>query len=145
MSVEKKSEPTGGESYHIGDVGAHARVQQGKYLTMIEKSFADTVNGDDLKKQFKELIGKLAESPELDEEMKDLSMEQTHSVAEALAKAKESPSGLRRALLEAKHWFSSAASWVWDEVSEILKSDAAQKTISTITESSVRAAIKSIL
>lgn len=145
MSSENHNQPTGRESYQMGDVGANARVQQGKYLTMIEQTFTDTPGGDDMAKQFKALLNKIAEHSDLDEDTRDLAMEKTQKVAEALVNAKESPSGLRRALLDAKGWLSSAASWAWDEVSKILKSEAAQKTIATITEASVRGAIKSLI
>jgi hypothetical protein len=145
MSTEKYNRPIGRESYQIGDVGAHARVQQGKYLTMIEQTFTDTPGGDDLTKQFKALLDKIAEHPDIDGDTCDLAMEKTQKVAEALANAKESPSDLRRALLDAKAWLSSAVSWAWDEASKILKSEAAQKVISTISEASVRGAIKSLI
>lgn len=141
---EKKSSSTGGKSYHIGNVGAHAKVQQGEHLTMIEQAFAKTPEGDDLAQQFKALLEKIAEHPELDEDTRDLAMEKTTKVAEGLAKAKESPGTLRRALVDAKGWFSSAANWAWDEMSNILKSEAAQKTLATITEVGAKVAIKSL-
>ena len=145
MSEEDKSSSTGGKSYHIGNVRAHARVQQGEYLTMIQQTFAKNSEGDDLSQQFKALIDKIAEHHELDEDTRELAMEKTQKVAEGLANAKESPGTLRRALLDAKGWFSSAASWAWDEINKILKSDAAQKTITTISEAGVQGAIKSLI
>jgi hypothetical protein len=144
MSNEKDNRPTGGESYHMGNVGPHARVQQGKYLTMLEQTFTNTPDGADLTRQFKALLDKIAEHPDLDKDMRDLAMEKTQKVAEGLAHAKESPSGLRPALLDAKGWFSSTASWVWDEMSKILQSETAQKSIATISEASVRGVIKSL-
>jgi hypothetical protein len=144
MSEEEKSSSVGGKSFYMGNVGAHARVQQGEHLTMIQQTFAKTSEGDDLTQQFKALIAKIAEHPELDEDTRDLAMEKTQKVAEGLANAKESPSTLRRALLDAKGWFGSTASWAWDEMSKILKSEAAQKAITTITEVSTKAAIKSL-
>ena len=51
----------------------------------------------------------------------------------------------RRALLDAKSWFGSAASWVGNALGDILKSEAAQKTIGTVTEASTRATIDSFL
>jgi len=141
---EKKSSSTGGKSYHIGNVGGHARVQQGEHLTMIEQTFAKTPDGDDLTQQFKALLKKIAEHPELDEDTRDLAMEKAKNVAEGLANAKESPGTLRRALVDAKGWFGSAANWAWDEMSNILKSEAAQKTLATITEVSAKVAIKSL-
>jgi hypothetical protein len=52
---------------------------------------------------------------------------------------------LRRALLDAKLWFGSAASWVGKALGDILKSEAAQKTIGTVTEATTKAAIASFL
>ena len=52
---------------------------------------------------------------------------------------------LRRALLDAKSWFGPATSWVGDALGNILKSEAAQKTLGTVTEASTKAAISSFL
>jgi len=49
----------------------------------------------------------------------------------------------RRALLDAKSWFGNTASWVGNALGDILKSEAAQKTISTVTEAATKAAIDS--
>lgn len=143
MSEEKRSPSDGGKSYHIGDVGAHARVQQGQCLTMIQQTFANTPEGDVLIRQFKVLIDKITESPDLDDDSRDLALEKTQKIAEGLVEAEESPGRLRRALLDAKGWFGSTASWAKDELSKILQSEAAQKTLATITEASTKAAIKS--
>jgi hypothetical protein len=63
----------------------------------------------------------------------------TQAVAEGLAEAEESPGKLRRALLDANSWFSITASWVGVALGDILKSEAAQKTIGAVTEASTRA------
>jgi hypothetical protein len=53
------------------------------------------------------------------------------------------------ALLEpgvhAKSWFSGAASWVGDALGDILKSEAAQKTLGTVTEAATKSAIASFM
>ena len=59
--------------------------------------------------------------------------------------AQASPGVLRRALLDAKSWFSGAASWVGHAVGDILKSEAAQKTLGTVTEAATKAAIASFM
>ena len=76
---------------------------------------------------------------------RELAQDKTKAVAEGLAKAQESPGILRRALLDAKSWFGSAASWVGNALGDILKGEAAQKTIGTVTEASTRATIDSFL
>ena len=81
----------------------------------------------------------------MDDDKRELAMDKTQKVAEGLANAKKSPSTLRRALVDAKRWLSSGASWVWDEISKIVKSEAAQKTIATITEASTKSALKSLI
>jgi hypothetical protein len=52
---------------------------------------------------------------------------------------------LRQALLDAKVWFGSTASWIGHALGEILKSEAAQKTIGTVTEAATKAAITSFV
>jgi hypothetical protein len=52
---------------------------------------------------------------------------------------------LRRALLDAKVWFGGVASWVGNALGDILKSEAAQKTIGTVTEATTKAAIESFV
>ena len=46
---------------------------------------------------------------------------------------------LRRALIDAKSWFGGAASWVGNALGDILKSEAARKTLGTVTEADLLA------
>ncbi len=62
-----------------------------------------------------------------------------------MAHAEKDPAALKRSLLDAKGWLSSAAGWAWDELSAILKSEAAQKTTAAIAETGMRTAIKTLL
>jgi len=66
-------------------------------------------------------------------------------VAEGLAEAQKSPDKLRIALRDAKSWFANTASWVGRALGDILKSEAAQKTIGTVTEAATKAAIASFV
>ena len=49
------------------------------------------------------------------------------------------------ALLDARSWFGSTASWVGTALAEILKSEAAQKTLGSVTEAATKAAINSFV
>jgi hypothetical protein len=48
-------------------------------------------------------------------------------------------------LLDAKSWFGTTASWVGSALADIMKSDAAQKTLATVTEATAKAAIASFV
>ena len=142
MSDEPK---TGvGRSYQMGDVGAGARVAQGENISWTE-GLAGLPNGDSLTQQFNALLERIAKDASLDEDTRALAPDKTKAIAEGLAKAPESPGMLRRALLDAKSWFGSAASWVGNALGDILKSEAAQKTIGTVTEAATTAAIASFV
>jgi hypothetical protein len=137
--------PAGSKIYIAGNIGAGARFQQGEYLTMIGDTLMGQPGGDVLAEQFTALATKLAEHPDLDPDTRDVSIEKTTAVATGLAQAATEPGKLRRALLEAKAWFGSTASWAWGELTGILKSEAAQKTIGTITEAATKAAIAALI
>ncbi len=145
MSDDKQNQPTGQKIYTMGNVGANARVAQGENIKWIEGLSANFDDGEALAQQFSALLEQIQNSPDFDEDTRDLAVEKTQSVAEALTNVHESPKGLKRALLDAKGWFISAGGWVWDELSKILKSEAVQKTVSTISEIGVRTAIKSLI
>jgi hypothetical protein len=142
MPEEKESKPSSGKSYQIGDVGSSARVAQGENISWIE-GVSSLPDGGSLAQEFSVLLKRIAEHPDMDEDTRALAQAKTQAVAEGLAQAKQSPGALRRALLDAKAWFGSTATWVGEEIGKILKSEAAQKTIATITEASVQATIKS--
>jgi hypothetical protein len=131
-------------SYQMGDVGAGARVAQGENISWVE-GVASLPGGESLAQQFTALLERIAQDASLDEDTRELAQDKTKAIAEGLAKAEESPGILRRALLDAKSWFGSAASWVGNALGDILKSEAAQKTIGTVTEASTRATIDSFL
>jgi len=128
----------------MGNVGAGARVAQGENISWIE-GLAGLPGGDSLTQQFNILLERIDKDASLDEDTRALAQDKTKAVAEGLAKALESPGMLRRALLDAKSWFGSTASWVGNALGDILKSEAAQKTIGTVTEAATKAAIASFV
>jgi len=140
----ERASGAGGNSYVMGDVGAGARVQQGQNLQWVEAAFADTPDGATLEVQFAALVQQLLAQKDLDEDTRALALDKTKAVAEGLAQAQDSPSGLRRALVDAKGFLSGSAGWAWNELCTILGSDAAQKTIGTIAEAGTKAAIQSL-
>lgn len=133
-----------GRSYHIGDVGAGARVAQGENISWVE-GVSSLPDGEALKRQFDALLARIAKDSSFDEDTRELARAKTEAVAAGLVSAKASPDVLRRALLDAKSWVSGAASWVGHALGDILKSEAAQKTLGTITEAATKAAIASLM
>jgi hypothetical protein len=136
--------PFAGRSYQMGNVGAGARVAQGENISWAE-GIVGLPGGASLAQQFAALLERIAKDASLDEDTRELAQDKTKAVAEGLAKAQESPGILRRALLDAKSWFGSTASWVGNSLGDILKSEAAQKTIGTVTEATTKAAIDSFV
>src|SRR4051794_7852769 len=98
-------------SYQMGDVGDGARVAQGENISWVE-GVAGLPGGEALTQQFNALLEWIAKDASLDEDTRALAQDKTKAVAEGLAKAQESPGMLRRALVDAKSWFASTASWV---------------------------------
>ena len=133
-----------GHSYQMGDVGAGARVAQGEQISWLE-GIAGLPGGESLAQQFAALFERIVYDGSLDEGTRALALEKTKAVAEGLAKVEESPGILRSALLDAKSWFGSTASWVGTSLGDILKSEAAQKTIGTVTEATTKGAIDSFV
>jgi hypothetical protein len=140
---EQQPHPTG-KNYSMGDIGPYARVAQGENISWTEGSARDP-DGEELKRQFADLLKRIDNAPDLDEDERALAKEKTEVVAESLANARRDPGRLRRALLDAKGFLTSSAHSVWDQLNQILISEAAQKTIGTITEASIKAAIQSLL
>ncbi len=132
--------PVAERSYRMGDVGAGARVAQGENISWVE-GIASLPGGESLTRQFDALLKRIADDASLDEDTRALAGDKTRAVAEGIAKAKELPSTLRRALIDAKSWFGGAASWIGNALGDILKSEAAQKTLGTVTEATTKAAI----
>jgi hypothetical protein len=135
---------TAGKSYQIGDVGAGARVAQGEHITWTE-GFAGNPQSEELKRQFTDLLTRIDNTTDLNEDERALVKEKTEAVADGLANAQREPTRLRRALLDAKGFLTSSARWVWDGLNHILASDAAQQTIATITDASIKAGIQSLM
>jgi hypothetical protein len=139
-----ESKPAAERSYHIGDVGAGARVAQGENISWVE-GVSGLQDGAALKRQFDQLLERIARDTSLDADSREIAQEKTKAVAEGLAKAKDSPGALRKALIDAKAFFGGAASWVGKALGDILKSEAAQKTLGTVTEAATKAAIESFI
>jgi hypothetical protein len=136
--------PTAGRSYQIGNVGAGARVAQGENISWVE-GIAGLPGGDSLAQQFAGLLERIAADKSLDEDTRELAQDKTKAIVEGLGKLQESPGALRRALLDAKSWFASSASWVGNALGDILKSEAAQKALGAVTEAATKAAIASFM
>jgi hypothetical protein len=131
-------------SYQIGNVGPGARVAQGENISWVE-GVTSLADGDTLARKFGELLDRIANDTVLDQDSRALAQEKTKAIAEGLAKAQDEPGLLRRALMDAKSWFGTTACWVGKALGDILASDAAQKTIGTVTEATTKAAISSFL
>jgi hypothetical protein len=134
--------PAAVRSYQMGNVGSGARVAQGENISWVE-GVASLPGGESLRRQFDALLKRIAEDSSLDEDTKALAHDKTKAIADGIAKVQESPTALRRALLDAKSWFGVTASWVGGALGDILKSEAAQKTLHTVMEAATKAAIAS--
>lgn len=137
--------PSGSKIYTVGDVGPGAQVAQGEYIQQVKQALAGVPESDVLERQFAALMKQIGQRPDLDAETRDLALEKTKAVAEGLANAKESPNGLSRALRDAKAFLTSSVQGAWEGLSEILKSEAAQKTMSAIAEGTTKAAIAALI
>lgn len=144
-SKPTKDVPSGSKIYTIGDVGAGAQVAQGEHIQQMRNALAGVPDSDVLERQFTELMERMAQTPDLDDETRDLALEKTKAVAEGLADAKESPTGLKRALLDAKGFLTSSVKGAWEGLCKILNSEAAQKTISAIAEGTTKGAIGALI
>src|SRR2546423_13219912 len=142
MADEPK--PVAQRSYEMGNVGAGARVGQGENISWVE-GVASLPDGESLIRQFDALLKRIAADGSLDEDTRALAQDKTKAVAEGIAKVQESPGTLRRALLDAKSWFGTTASWVGSALGDIVKSEAAQKTLRTVTEATTKAVIASFV
>jgi hypothetical protein len=143
--MPEEPKPVPERSYHMGNVGAGARVAQGENISWIE-AVESLPGGESLAQQFKALLERIAQDESLDEDTRALAQEKTKAVAEGLAaKAQESPGPLRRALLDAKSWFGNNATWVGKALGDILRSEPAQKALSAVTEGVTKAAVESFL
>ena len=137
--------PSDSKSYTMGDVGSGAQVAQGEHIQQVKNALAGVPDSDVLERQFATLMKHIAQLPDVDAETRELALEKTKAVAQGLANAKESPNGLSRALRDAKAFLTSSVKGAWERLSDILKSEAAQKTISAIAEGTTKAAIAALL
>src|SRR4051794_39155378 len=106
-------------SYHIGNVGAGARIQQGEYLSWTESTFGGVPGGDELRARFEDLASRLVASPDLDEASTELALEKTQALAEGLEAAPSDPAKLQRSVLDANGWLRGTAAWAWEEIRDI--------------------------
>jgi hypothetical protein len=143
-TMPDNAKPAAERSYQMGNVGAGARVAQGENISWVE-GVASLPSGDSLTRQFDALLKRIADDASLDEDTRVLAQEKTKAIAEGIAKVQESPTALRRALLDAKSWFGVTASWVGGALGDILKSEATQLTLRTVTEPATKAAIASFV
>jgi hypothetical protein len=109
MADEPK--PVAQRSYEIGNLAAGARVAQGENISWVEGA-ASLPDRESLTRQFDALLKRISADTSLDEDTRALAQEKTKAIAEGIAKVQESPTALRRALLDAKSWFGVTASWV---------------------------------
>lgn len=130
----------GGSKFRTGDIGEGARVAVGANISWRE-GVSSLSEGEGLERQFASLLQKISEDASFDEDTRELARSKTEAIASGIVVATESPGVLRRALLDAKSWFSGATSWVGHALGEILKGEPAQKTLGTVTEAATKAVI----
>ena len=136
--------PAAERIYQMGNVGSGARVAQGENISWVE-GMAGLPGGESLAQQFTALVERIAQDKSLDEDTRALAQDKAKAVAEGLAKAQQDPGSFRRALLDAKSWFGSTATWVGKALGDILTSEPAQKALSGVTEGLAKAAVDSFL
>jgi hypothetical protein len=144
MSSESREALSGTKIYTIGNVGPGATAIQGENIHVMNALKA-LPEGDTLRQQFEALLKRIANAPDLDEDTRELATAKTQAVAQGLAEAHKEPSKLRLALRDAQLTLSNAAKWAWDGLVNVLKSEAAQKTIGTISEASVRGTMEAFI
>lgn len=134
----------GGRSYYINTVGAGARVAQGDNISWVE-GISALPDGAILASQFRQIIDLIGTDPDLDDDEKELARGKVNAIADALSVVDNNPGSLRLALKDGMPFFSSAASRIGKAIGSLLSSDAAQKTLSTITDAATRAAISNFI
>jgi hypothetical protein len=128
------------QNYTMGNVGAGARVAQGSHISWVE-GISGLQDGQLLARKFTELLERIELDDSLDQDDRLVAQEKTKAIADALSNVLEEPAKLRLALKDAKSWFGVTATWAGKAIGDILSSDAAQKTLSTVTEAATKAAI----
>lgn len=130
----------GGRSYYINTVGAGARVAQGDNISWLE-AVSTLPDGPTLAGQFTQIIDSIGTDPDLDDDSKELARVKVNAIAQALSVVDNNPGSLRLALKDGMPFFSSAASRIGKAIGSLLSGDAAQRTLSTVTDTATRAAI----
>jgi hypothetical protein len=138
--MTEKEDSSGSKTYMMGDVGQGARVAQGENISWVE-GMTTLPEGEIIAQMFKELLSQIVEDKSLDEDTREISTVKVQAIAEGFVKAQEDPTSLRRALKEAKAWFGTSATWVGERIGNILKSEAVQKTVSTLAETGIKMAV----
>jgi hypothetical protein len=131
-------------NFKVGDIGAGARVAIGKNISWTE-GLATLPDGAALMRQFDELFEKIDDDASLDEDGRELARQKAAAVVEGVKTVETSPATLRRALRDAKSWFGGASSNIGAALAGILKGEAAQKTLGTVTEAATKAAIEAFI
>lgn len=144
QAAPDEPKPGAERSYQMGNVGPGARVAQGENISWVE-GIAGLPVGKSLIWEFDALLKRIGEDASLDEATRALAQDKIKAVAEGIAHIHESPSILRRALLDAKSWFGTTASWVSNALADIVKSESAQKTLETVTDATTRGVIASFV
>jgi hypothetical protein len=134
--------PTGEKVYYIGGSITNANVAMGENIQQI---FVGNPDGQFLFKQFKNLMGEIESSDELEPIVKDLALKKTENVAQALAKVEKSPIDLQRSLVDANLSFSGKTGWIWERIKSIMTSEAAKNTLKEIAQTAIGIAIKTMV
>lgn len=145
MSEEQTSRSGGSKTYTVGNIGQGARVMIGEHQTWIEQHDISSPENEDVLKRFDALMRRLIEDTSLDDEERHLSVDKAKTLAESLVEEEPSEGKIMRALVDAKSWFGTTASWAWEELTEIIKAESAQKLIAGIAKTGVKAAIAALL
>jgi hypothetical protein len=143
MSQEADRSGTG-KQYSMGDVGAGARVVQGDHNVWSE-SLGISPGGAQLAHELTALLVRIKADAALDPDDRELAADKAQAVAEALPKAAESPDTLRRALRDARQFFSAKAEWAWERLREILTSEPGLQVLAAITDTTTKAAMHALL
>ncbi|WP_265637137.1 hypothetical protein [Acidiphilium sp. PA] len=98
-------------------------------------------DGPTLAGQFTQIIDSIGTDPDLDDDSKELARVKVNAIAQALSVVDNNPGSLRLALKDGMPFFSSAASRIGKAIGSLLSGDAAQRTLSTVTDTATRAAI----
>lgn len=142
--MSETSDVGAGKHYSIGDVGPGARVVQGDHNTWIE-SLSSRPGGASVANGLRDLLDRVEADTDLEPDDRELALDKTQSVADALPAVADQPEGLRKALRDAKQFFESKAQWAWDSLRRILASESGRQLLDTVTDVAARVAIMALL